>query len=291
MKLLCATDLLPETDSALDRGGFLSDSLGATLTVLHVVAPGAAGERPDDGRLRDISASLIARTSPPAWRWKSKPDVVVLPGSPAQLLVETAERQDAGLVILGPHRADAFADAVRSTMTEQVLSSAACAVLIARTDVAGGYRRVLIALDGSPDSAGLLQVVESFALAKEGTATVLHAHAPPYEGMMNTVGVGAGSIARYAATTREQAAENLRELLAVQSADPQRYRIAVVDGRPATTILHSLQSLQVDLLVLGTRGQGRILRALLGSVAMEVLRSAQCDVLLVPDAALAAASR
>ncbi len=138
-----------------------------------------------------------------------------------------------GLVILGPHRADAFADTVRSTMTEQVLSSATCPVLIARKNVAGGYRHVLLALDGSPDSAHLLQVVESLALAQEGIATVLHAHAPPYEGMMNTVGVGAGSIARYAATTRDQAAENLRELLAAHSAEAHRYRIAVVDGRPA----------------------------------------------------------
>lgn len=291
MKLLCATDLLPETESALDRGGFLSDSLGASLTVLHVVAPGAPRERADDERLGTISAGLVTRTSPPAWRWKSRPAVLVLPGSPAQVLIETAERQDASLVILGPHRPDAFADTVRSTMTEQVLSGATCPVLTARRDVAGDYRHVLIALDGSPASAHLLQVVESLALAKEGVATVLHAHAPPYEGMMNTVGVGAGNIARYAATTREQAAENVRELLAAHSADAHRYRIAVVDGRPAGTILHSLQDLQADLLVLGTRGHGRIRRALLGSVAMEVFRGAQCDVLLVPDAALAAASR
>ena len=136
-----------------------------------------------------------------------------------------------------------------------------------------------------------MRVVESFALAQEGIATVLHAHAPPYEGMMNTVGVGTASIARYAATTREQAAENLRELLAAHSAEAHRYRIAVVDGRPVSTILHALGSLQTDLLVLGTRGHGRIRRALLGSVALEVLRDARCDVLLVPDAAVAAATR
>jgi hypothetical protein len=43
------------------------------------------------------------------------------------------------------------------------------------------------------NSAHLVRGVESFALAQEGIATVLHAHAPPYEGMMNTVGVGATS--------------------------------------------------------------------------------------------------
>ena len=114
------------------------------------------------------------------------------------------------------------------------------------------------------NSAHLVRGVESFALAQEGIATVLHAHAPPYEGMMNTVGVGA---------------------------DAHRYRIAVTDGRPASTTLQSLQNLQADLLVLGTRGHGRILRALLGSIALEVLRGAPCDVFLLPDAALAAASR
>jgi nucleotide-binding universal stress UspA family protein len=41
----------------------------------------------------------------------------------------------------------------------------------------------------------------------------------------------------------------------------------------------------LDLLVLGTRGHGRIRRALLGSTAHEVLRETECDVLLVPEGA------
>jgi len=40
---------------------------------------------------------------------------------------------------------------------------------------------------------------------------------------------------------------------------------------------------QPDLLVLGARAQGPLLRTLLGSVGQEVAGAADCDVLLVPS--------
>ena len=39
MKILCATDLLPKSESAIDRAGMLSDLLNADLSLLHVVMP------------------------------------------------------------------------------------------------------------------------------------------------------------------------------------------------------------------------------------------------------------
>jgi nucleotide-binding universal stress UspA family protein len=187
------------------------------------------------------------------------------------------------LVILGPHRADAIADAVSGTITERVLGAAACPVLIAQQEMHGDYRNVLVALDGSPRSAQLLHEVEAFALAPDSFATVLHAHEPLYEGMMNTVGVGAESIVGYAAASRNQAAEHIGALIAANSREAHRYRVSIVESRPATAILRAVEILQPDLVVLGTRGHGRFRRALLGSVASEVLRAVQCDVLLVPD--------
>jgi len=61
--------------------------------------------------------------------------------------------------------------------------------------------------------------------------------------------------------------------------------VTVVERRPATAILRAVESLKPDLVVLGTRGHGRFRRALLGSVANEVLRTVKCDVLLVPEGA------
>jgi universal stress protein E len=283
MKLLCATDLLPKTEAAIERAGFLSEALGADLTVLHAVTPEAADGGTLEQRMRRTSARLATRISAPAWRWESRADVTVRCGRPARVVLDTAYRQDARLVILGPHRASAFADAVSGTITEKVLGAAACPVLIAQAQMRGEYRHVLVALDGSPRSAHVLREAEALALTPESFATAVHAHEPAYEGMMNTVGIGTESVVKYALASRNQASDNIQSLIAANSRDARRYQVSIVEMRPATAILRAVENLKPDLVVLGTRGHGRFRRALLGSVASEVLSAVQCDVLLVPD--------
>jgi nucleotide-binding universal stress UspA family protein len=103
--------------------------------------------------------------------------------------------------------------------------------------------------------------------------------------MMNIVGVGAEAASAYVDSSRAQAAAHIEQLVAKYSEVPERYEIAVVEQPPATAILGAITAIQPDLVVLGTRGHGRFRSALLGSVASEVMRSARCDVLLVPDRA------
>lgn len=63
-------------------------------------------------------------------------------------------------------------------------------------------------------------------------------------------------------------------------------RREVRHGAPHRELLAA--SRDCDLVVLGGRGHGHLASALLGSVTNEVLHSAQCPVMLVPDAAAAA---
>jgi nucleotide-binding universal stress UspA family protein len=52
-------------------------------------------------------------------------------------------------------------------------------------------------------------------------------------------------------------------------------------GDPAERLLERAEQ-GVDLLVLGSRGHGPVMRALLGSVSAKVIRRATCPVLIVP---------
>jgi nucleotide-binding universal stress UspA family protein len=56
--------------------------------------------------------------------------------------------------------------------------------------------------------------------------------------------------------------------------------VAEDDGDPAQVLVE--RSAGLDLLVVGSRNHGPVRRALLGSVAAEVMRSASCPVLVVP---------
>jgi len=113
---------------------------------------------------------------------------------------------------------------------------------------------------------------------------VVHAHEPPYEAMMSSVGVGNLSVARYASASMSQAAAMISAELELHSRHRHRYRVLLMDSRPGTAIRHAIQQTGAELLVIGTRGHGRFRRALLGSTAHEVLNTTDCDVLLVPEA-------
>lgn len=61
--------------------------------------------------------------------------------------------------------------------------------------------------------------------------------------------------------------------------------IVLEEGRPVEVLQRAVSRLTPDLVVIGTRGQGALGRAVLGSTAEEALRSLECDVLAVPPAA------
>ena len=70
-------------------------------------------------------------------------------------------------------------------------------MLIVQDEVRTSYRRVLLALDFSEASASALRAAESLVLAPEMEARIVHAHQPPYEGMLEQAGVAPASLARY----------------------------------------------------------------------------------------------
>jgi nucleotide-binding universal stress UspA family protein len=285
MKILSATDFLPKSEAAMERAGFLTDALEGELTLLYAISPETADGQSLEQRVRRADSRLTSRASPPKWRWVAQPQIAVQCGHPARVVLDNAYRNKASLVVLGPHRDSALADVVSGTITEKVLGAAAFPVLIAQQEVHGPYRRVLVALDGMPAGGGIVRAVESLGLARDSEIIAVHAHEPPYVGMMNIVGVGMEAATSYADASRAQASAAIHALLDENSAEPGRYRVMVIEHRPAAAILEAVDRVKPDLVVLGTRGHGRFRRALLGSVASEVMAAVQADVLLVPERA------
>lgn len=79
-----------------------------------------------------------------------------------------------------------------------------------------------------------------------------------------------------------EADKRLAQVVAdAQAADLVIERL-IVTGQPAAAIISWATAKQVQLILLGTHGRGRLDRFLLGSVAEEVLRRAPCSVLVVP---------
>jgi universal stress protein E len=286
MKILCATDLEARSDAAIARAHQLREAAGGSLTLLHVVPPLGAGEGPLEQRLVSARFRLAAQA-----RDHEGADIQVSCGHPARVVAHTARELGAELTVIGPHDGDAFADVLRDSLSERLVTDAPSPILVVRNRVRGAYRSVFLALDGSASGRHVVRMAEAIPRAGDASLAVIHAHEPPYEAMMGSVGVGPDSVARYASQSMAQAATWIRRELRHHSREPQRYRVILIDARPGPAIRTVLRTQQPELLVLGTRGHGRFRRVLLGSTANEILREAECDVLLVPDSAIRTARR
>ena len=86
----------------------------------------------------------------------------------------------------------------------------------------------------------------------------------------------------------EKAESQARELLEAQVEKMKEAGVTVAQahlkmGRADQEIVELAESMGVGLIVMGTRGQGRIRRALMGSVSESVVRHAHCPVTIVRE--------
>ncbi len=86
----------------------------------------------------------------------------------------------------------------------------------------------------------------------------------------------------------ERAETQARELLEAQVEKMKEAGVTVAQahlkmGRADEEIVELAESMGVGLIVMGTRGQGRIRRALMGSVSESVVRHAHCPVTIVRE--------
>jgi universal stress protein E len=290
MKILCATDLLPKSDAAIERAGLLGDQLGADVRLLHVVAA-ADSERVLERTLQVAQKQMRSRGRPPLWRSIGAPNVAVLAGNPARLILETLRRSKPGLLVLGGHRKRPLRDALEGTLAEKVLASRTCPVLFVRHQAHGPYRRVLLALDVSATAAAAIRAAEELVLTSESDAWIVHACEPPRSGMIGYASGDVEAVTRYFAGWTQEAMRSMRGLLQRESADFARYEVDIAGHEPVPAIVRAVEHQRPDLVVMGTRGGGRLHRALLGSVANRVLHQITCDALIVPHGSFGTSQR
>ena len=282
MRLLVATDLLPKSEFAIDRAGLLADELEADLSLLHVVSP-VSSERVLEQSLQIAIGRMKSRVRSPLWRARTAPDVVVRAGNPARVILDTIAREEPDLLIVGPHERRGVVDALQGTIIEKVVSARRCPVLVVQQDTSVNYRNVLLALDVAAGSRAAVRAAERFVLRDGAKAAAIHACASLHHAVLELPGTEGAGVALHADCSLGTAGAAMRELLEHESADPKRYELIVANGNPLPTIMRAIETREPDLLVLGTRGDGRMRRAVLGSVANQVLKLAPCDMLIVPQ--------
>jgi nucleotide-binding universal stress UspA family protein len=128
------------------------------------------------------------------------------------------------------------------------------------TDPAPPVRDIVFATDFSRCSAVAAKVAADFARTLNARLHVLHV------------------------TLAVAGKKHVDGLKALKEEMPAHVQVvtAVETGSPAAQIVRYAQSVGADLIILGTHGRTGVSRAILGSVAERVVRTAGCPVLAVP---------
>jgi nucleotide-binding universal stress UspA family protein len=186
-------------------------------------------------------------------------------------LEEFAAGESADLIVIGSTHRGVLSRAVSGTVADRLLEGAPCPLLVAPHGYAGrehaGFGTIGVGYDATDGAVQALGVAEDLAKAL-GCELRLIGAVPAYEDVPDP----------FRATREGRYRESVR---AGQRSVESVAATGTIEFGDAARVLAS-QGLDLDLLVVGSRGHGRFLRTVLGSVASELVRIAPCPVLVVP---------
>jgi len=224
--------------------------------------------REDGERLLDRVQSLLPMHAGPSTKH-------LRIGSPAEVIVSTAEEQKADLIVMGARGLGPVKERLFGSVSHRILTLAPCATLIVNGPVKA-MKQILLPLQGLSDAEAAIRFLQlkPFHEAVEVTLlTVLPSTEPPWH----------GDAVAAAEKLEVQALQSARDYIdgvaeRLRTIGYQARGVAVL-GTPSSMILQEATKLRSDLILMGTRGRQGITRFVLGSVSHAVLHQMPCPVL------------
>ena len=151
-------------------------------------------------------------------------------------------------------------------------------------------KKILIATDGSPSAQGAVEL--GIELAADLCAEVVVVEVVPAVDVVPMSGLTVPAVVPHEVRERERAA--LEDAAALAAAKGVVARTELLTGMPVDEVVARADSLDAELIVIGSHGHGAVASAFLGSVSRGVLHESRRPVVVVrarrPIAALVAAA-
>jgi nucleotide-binding universal stress UspA family protein len=294
-RILVPIDFSEPSKAALRHGIALTRAVSAHLVLIHVPEHLGASDEAEypiglfetmHGTVHDRLGSLLTERE----IRELAPERVMRLGRPAEAIVSYAAEQDIDLIVMGTHGRQGVTRMLVGSVTEAVVRRAPCPVLTVHSiraepvevDAAGAHerraalmfapRQVLVPTDFGDASVTALRYARAFAQAFGSSLHLLHVRDNAFMRAMVADPRDLGSARLH----------NLHQLLTDHDRCVLQARAVVeVSDNPAEAILEYARSAAIDFIVMGTHGRTGMDRALTGSVAEQVIRSAPCPVLTV----------
>lgn len=273
-RLLVATDLSARSDRAVSRAVRLASELEASLSVLHVIDE----DLPDwiiDSQKEMAQKAFNQHLS----SLDASAEVQVLVGKPYDVIVETAQRMEAALIILGSHRDDALRDLFIGSTAERIIRSSVLPILMVRAPAYGPYHDIVVGMDFSVQSKMAAEC--ALSLFPNTQLHLVHAFEVPFSGFMVSRDDEADTQSEHENRLQQVIEEELKDVLHRMSNTNPSLSGHLVKGAPVAALSKELDRYDTPLLAIGTLGRTGLSQAVLGSVAEDFLRGGSCDILVV----------
>ncbi len=216
-------------------------------------------------------------------------DPELLLGTPAEKIIAYADQQHPNLIVLGAKGLRATLGILLGGVAQQVIEYASCPVLVVRAPLKR-LRRILLVVDGSPNSQHAAECLAQFPFPDQADLRVMHVLPPHYLAAVTEMPYGVPveqPIMISEEITRQRAAEEneghrlLTYMAEILASSQLEVKTVLKRGDAATEIIEYVKQNQIDLIVAGSRGLSRVRSWLLGSVSRKLVHYSGCSVLIV----------
>lgn len=277
-KLLVAFDGSETSVHALKESFKLAVNEGSWITVVSVVPP-YSGDLDMVAVGNVISAmrkpceDALLKVKEIANAEKASVKTVCEEGEPYERIVDLSDAENCDLIIMGRRGQRRLTRALVGSVTARVIGYSRRDVLVVPKDAAVGWRKILVATDGSKYSDAAVSKAMDFAKSYGGELQVVSIVDVPSEFYAEAPKV-VEDMARKAKSFVEEVRKQSEEFNIKTST-------FTAEGEAYKVITGLAKDEKADVIFLGSHGRTGLKRLLMGSVAEKTIGHSPCPVLVV----------
>lgn len=276
-KVLLATDLSPISIRLLDCVEDLKILGLEDIILTHVIDQRTLSDV--EPALNSQEAALLDRNRAICEEMGLKVKIVTPVGIPAQEIKNTADEENASMIIVAPYGQSIVRGLLLGSTTTSLIRTSKLPILIEKIYKAdkeenhplgtGLFHRVLLPIDFSVHSLKVLEeIIDSAAVFDEIVMLSVIDAAHNDEELLKEF---------------EASEHRLKEYQAIMEQKGVKVKTIVLDGDASTNIVSVSEQEAISLIIMATRGEGLIKDILLGSTAHSVARRSKGPVMLIPS--------
>lgn len=196
-------------------------------------------------------------------------------------ILQRAAAIDAELIVVGAAGAGGATRLLSTSVTAKVLRTSRLPVLIVRAPSDQAYRNAIVLVDFTP--ASIAAVTAAKRVLADGRLILMHALGLTRNPSDPASGYADPVLERHHAQLQVNARDRLDNFAQSCGLAAASYDCIVSNDAVIKAIETLTQSSEIDLVVTGKHGRGRLVELILGSITREVLSLTRTDVLVVTD--------